>query len=166
MKQYILFFGLATAMLFFSQCEKKTYTLDPPPDKVQGLDGEWELYSVIAVDEVSLAKEERDLSDFYIGDGTTEVLTVTFNSDDKTFVITAGEIGRNYLPSEGTWSYDDNNYPEYIYLEDDNGTITTLKLQGPTRPQDQVLKFSFQRTCTVGGESIEYVGYRYEFNRL
>jgi hypothetical protein len=163
--KYIVVFVVLLGQLFFNNCTKKTYTLDPAADKVAGLNGDWELYSVIEVDEISLSKGERDISEFYLGDGTVEVLKVNFNSSNKTYEIIPGDIGRNYLPSSGTWSYDDNNYPEFIYLKDDNGEITTLKLQGPTRPQDQKLKISFQRSCSIGGESVEYVGYRYEFNR-
>lgn len=152
-------------VLLFSQCNKKTYTLDAPGSKVEGINGNWELYSVIQVDEISLAKLERDLSLYYLGNGDVEVMKITFNSSAMTFNITLGEIGRNYLPSSGTWSFDDNNFPKYIYLKDDNGVVTTLKLGGPTRPQDQQLKIAFQRSCSIDGEVKEYVGYRYEFNR-
>lgn len=163
--KYLLLSGILLGLLLFGNCTKKTYTLDEPASKIEGLNGSWTLYSVVQVDEVSLSKDERDISSFYIGDGTVEVPEVTFKSSDRTFEIVLGEIGRNYLPSSGTWSFDDDNFPLYIYLEEDNGTITTLKLQGPTRPQDQKLKFSFQRSCTILGEEKEYVGYRYEFNR-
>ena len=163
--KYILLSSIFLGLLLFGNCTKKTYTLDDPVSKIEGLNGSWTLYSVVQVDEISLSKDERDISSFYIGDGTVEVLEVTFKSSDKTFEIVLGDIGRNYLPTSGTWSFDDNNFPQFIYLEEDNGTVTTLKLQGPTRPQDQKLKFSFQRSCTILGEEKEYVGYRYEFNR-
>ena len=162
---YILSAILFLLMASLSQCKKKTYTLDPPSSKVEGLNGDWELYSVIQVDEKSLSKDERDLSEFYIGDGSAELMNVSFSSSNKTFEIVLGEIGRNFLPSSGTWSFDDDNFPSYIYLEADNGEVTSLKLQSTTRPQDQKLKFSFQRSCTINGENLEYVGYRYELNR-
>jgi len=123
------------------------------------------LYSVKQVDELSLAKEERDLSIYYLGNDSENVMSISFKSSDRTFEIELGDHGRNFLPSSGTWSFDNDNFPKYIYLEDDNGVVTTLKLGGPTRPQDQQLKIAFQRSCTVGGEVKEYVGYRYEFNR-
>jgi hypothetical protein len=154
---------LATALL--SQCKKETYTLGPPPSKIAGLNGDWKLYSVVQVDELSLAKGERNISEFYIDPDSTDVMQVNFNSDNFTFFISLGSIGRNYLPASGTWSFDNNDYPQYIYLEDEAGIITTLKLQGPTRPVDTQLKFSFQRSCIIDGEVKEYVGYRYEFNR-
>ena len=164
-KNRILFLAaIALIAVVASNC-KKTYTLEPPPSKIEGINGTWELYNVIQVDEVDLAKAERDISKFYVGDGTTEVMKITFNSEDYTYEITLGEMGKNYLPLSGTWSFDDNDYPEYIFLSDDGGNITVLKLQSPTRPQDQQLKFSFQRSCTINGEDTEYVGYRYEFNR-
>jgi hypothetical protein len=160
---FILIAILSVALL--SQCKKKTYTLDPPPSKIEGLNGDWSLYSVIQVDEISLSKGEKDISQFYLGSDTTTVMQASFSSTNKTFTITPGTMGRNYLPSSGTWTFDDNEYPQYIYLIDDNGVETTLKLQGPTRPQDTQLKFSFQRSCIINGEEKEYVGYRYEFNR-
>lgn len=162
--KYIILVTLLLTTVFLSRCAK-TYTLDSPPSKVEGLNGDWKLYSVNEVDEISLSKDERDISEFYIGDNSEDVLSISFNSSDKTFMITTGEIGRNYLPSSGTWSFDDDNYPQYIYLKDDDGVVTALKLQGPTRPQDMQLKFSFQRFCFIDGEEKEYVGYRYEFNR-
>ncbi len=147
-----------------SNC-KKTYTLDPPGSKIEGLGGTWELYSVVQVDQTDLAKAERDLSSFYLGDGSTDVMKITFNSSDFTFEVELGEIGRNFLPDSGTWEFDDDNFPQFIYLKDDEGNVTELEMLGPTRPQDQQLKFSFNRSCTIDGELIEYVGYRYEFNR-
>jgi len=150
--------------VFVSNC-KKTYTLDPAGSKIEGINGAWELYSVIQVDEVDLAKSERDISKFYVGDGTIEVMKITFKSSDFTYEVTLGDTGKNYLPSTGTWEFDNNEFPKFIFLDDGEGNITTLSLQGPTRPQDQQLKFSFKRSCTIGGELTEYVGYRYEFNR-
>lgn len=163
--KYLAIAFLSLTTVFLSHCVKKEYTLDPPPSKVEGLNGSWKLNSVIQVDEVSLSKGERDLSPFYIGEESMQVMEVAFKSSDKTFVITPGEIGRNYLPSSGIWAFDDDNYPQYIYLKDDAGEISTLKLQGPTRPADTELKFSFQRFCSINGLEQEYVGYRYEFNR-
>jgi hypothetical protein len=162
---YILILIALLSVTMLSQCKKKTYTLDPPPSKIEGLNGDWSLYSVIQVDEISLSKGEKDISQFYIGSDTTTVMQANFSSSDKTFTITPGTMGRNYLPSSGTWTFDDNDYPQYIYLVDDNGVETTLKLQAPTRPVDTELKFSFQRSCIINGEEKEYVGYRYEFNR-
>jgi hypothetical protein len=163
--KYLSLMLLLLTTVLVSRCNKKTYSLDPPPSKVEGLNGDWKLYKVIEVDEISLAKNERDISGFYIGDNTDSVLNITFNSPEKTFFITDGEIGRNYLPSSGTWTFDNDDFPQFLNLIDDEGEITRLKLQGPTRPQDMQLKFSFQRFCIVDDEFKEYVGYRYEFNR-
>jgi hypothetical protein len=161
---YISLIIVVLAATLLSQC-KKTYTLDPPPSKIEGLSGDWSLISVFQVDEVSLSKAERDLTEFYIAPDSANVMQVNFNADNFTFFFSMGSIGRNYLPASGTWSFDNNDYPQYIYLEDELGITTTLKLQGPTRPQDSLLKFSFQRSCVIDGEEREYVGYRYEFNR-
>jgi len=160
---YLLFILILTSVVV-SNC-KKTYTLDPPESKIEGINGSWELYSVVQVDQTDLAKAERDISIFYLGDGTTSVMIITFNSSDFTFEVELGDIGRNYLPSSGTWKFDDDNFPQYIYLTDDEGNVTELEMLGPTRPQDQQLKYSFNRSCTIDSELIEYVGYRYEFNR-
>ena len=163
-KIYLLFVLMLTAFVV-SNCKKTEHTLDSPASKIEGINGSWELYSVIQVDETDLAKAERDLSVFYLGDGSTDVMIITFNSSDFTFEIEIGEIGRNYLPTSGTWEFDDNNFPKFIYLTDDEGIVTELELQSSTRPQDQQLKFSFNRSCTIEGILTQYVGYRYEFNR-
>jgi len=160
---YLLLILILTSVVV-SNC-KKTYTLDPPGSKVEGINGTWVLYNVVQVDQTDLAKAERDISKFYLGDGTTSVMEIIFNSSDFTFEVKLGEIGRNYLPSNGTWKFDDDNFPKFIFLTDDEGNVTELEMQGPTRPQDQQLKYSFNRNCTIGGELIQYVGYRYEFNR-
>ena len=160
---YILMILILTSVIV-SNC-KKTYTLDEPESKIEGINGTWILYSVVQVDEVDLAKAERSLTDLYIGDGTTSVMEITFNSSNFTYEVTLGEIGKNYLPTNGTWEFDNNEFPEFIYLDDGQGNITVLTMQGPTRPQDQHLKFSFKRSCTIENELTEYVGYRYEFNR-
>jgi hypothetical protein len=161
-KLYLLL-GLSLLIILVSNC-KKTYTLDPPPNQVEGINGTWILEAVIEVDEFDLAKPSRDISSFYTGDDVT-VMTVTFNSTDFTFEFTPGDKGQNYLPSSGIWEFDDNAFPQFIFLTDDDGMKTTLYLKGPTRPQDQLLKFSFNRSCVIDGEETEYVGYGYEFNR-
>lgn len=161
---YFLMIIVLTSIIV-SNCKKTEYKLDPPGSHVEGINGTWELYSVIQVDEVDLAKSERDLSEFYLGDGTTEVMKISFNSSDFTYQVILGDIGKNYLPTSGTWEFDDDNFPQLVFLDDGEGNITTLSLQGPTRPQDQQLKFSFKRSCTIENELTEYVGYRYEFNR-
>jgi hypothetical protein len=160
---YLLLILILTSVVV-SNC-KKSYTLDPPPSSIDGINGSWELYSVIQVDEFDLAKPERNISKFYLGEGSSAVMEITFNSSDLTFEITLGQIGKNYLPTSGTWKFDDDNFPQYIYLKDDEGNVTTLTLQGPIRPQDQQLKYSFDRSCTINGEFVPYVGYRYEYNR-
>ena len=152
------------AIITLSNCNEKDYPLDPPPSKINGINGTWELISVVEVDEFDLAKPERDISSFYTGVGVT-VMMATFNSDDFTFEIIPGDKGQNYLPTTGTWEFDNNDFPTFIYLTDDEGAVTNLALKGPTRPQDQLLKFSFNRSCIIDGEETEYVGYRYEFNR-
>lgn len=166
MMKKIIVLILPLFLLFtLSECKKKSYTLDPPASKLEGINGSWELANVVQVDEIDLAKAERDISDFYINEGSTNVLEITFNSSDMTFEVVLGDIGKNYLPASGTWSFDDTNFPEYIYLVDEDGNTTVLSLQGPTRPQDQQLKFSFKRFCIIDAVDTEYVGYRYEFNR-
>lgn len=165
MKKIIIVALPLILLLGLNNCKKKTYTLDPPASKVEGLGGDWELYSVVIIDEIDLAKAERDISQFYISDSSTSVLKASFTSADRSFEITPGSMGKNYLPTSGTWSFDDDNYPSYIFLKDDDGIVTRLKLQGPTRPQDQKLKFSFNRFCEIDAVDTEYVGYRYEFNR-
>ena len=160
---YLLLVLILTAVAV-SNC-KKTYTLDPPASKIDGINGSWILYSVVQVDQTDLAKAERNISEFYLGDGSSAVMEITFNSSDFTFEVQLGDIGRNFLPSSGTWEFDDDNFPQFIYLTDDEGNVTELEMQGPTRPQDQQLKYSFNRSCTIEDELIQYVGYRYEFNR-
>ena len=160
---YLLLILILTSV-FVSNC-KKTYTLDSPASHVDGINGTWILYSVVQVDEFDLAKPERDISKFYLGDGSISVMEITFNSSDFTFEITLGQIGKNYLPTSGTWKFDDDNFPKYIFLKDDEGNVTTLTMQAPTRPQDQQLKYSFDRSCTIDGDFVPYVGYRYEYNR-
>jgi len=152
-------------LLTLSDCKKENYTLDPPGSKVEGINGAWEINKVIQVDELDLSKSERDLSLLYINEFSTAVLEIIFNSSEMTFMITPGSSGKNYLPSSGTWAFDDDAYPTKILLKDEGGTTTVLSLQGPTRPQDLYLKFSFQRSCIIDDVDTEYVGYRYEFNR-
>lgn len=165
MKKILLIILPLFFLFSLTECKKKTYTLDPPVSKVEGVNGTWELYSVVQVDELDLAKAERNISNFYIDQNSTNVLQITFKSSDMTFEVVLGDIGRNYLPTSGSWYFDDDNYPEYIYLEDEDGNSTELSLQGPTRPQDNQLKYSFKRSCVIDGVEEEYVGYRYEFNR-
>lgn len=159
------FLAIAIVGIAFSSCKEKIEgELGEPFDKVAGLAGTWELTSFIQKDLNNPVKEERDLSSFYIQDGITP-LQLTFGETDRSYSA-AIEVGRNYFGTEGTWGYDDDQYPSSIYLFSETDTLT-FDLGRMVREFDNTLLIELPRGCSLGtADAIETVVYKFEFARV
>jgi hypothetical protein len=151
-----------TTFVLLSCTKEETPTLDPPFDKVQGLDGTWEVSSAAIIDEQSVLKDEIDLSDFYTADPSS-LMRLTFNSVDFSYSVEEGE-GINYFGSGGNWEYDDPNFPAYIYLYTQADSVAdTIVLQMGTTVNEFInnLDLKFPRECN----STVVSAYRFSFQR-
>ena len=158
----ILFF----AFLILTGCHKERgedAELGTPFSKVEGLSAApWIVTSVSIQDGVDPALSTRDFSPFYLSGNNK--LQISFDKDG-TFMVVPGD-GLNFLPLEGTWTFDDEFAPRKIILTSSNGT-QELQLLGPTRIVDEEFKFRFDKyKCEIDGEVIPVYSYIANFVRL
>lgn len=155
----IQFFALLMLMVFaMTACKPEEIVLDPPPSKLEGINGTFVLSEVIQQDP------------FILGDGATldvtaifttgTAPTITFDSGAFTFSYAKGD-GPDYLGAAGSWAFDNDDYPTQINMN--NGLSQyALKLRHTIRPQDEYLEVNFERGC--GGNPT--VVYQFKFARL
>ena len=141
-----------------SSCKEDRPTLQPPGSKLEGINATFELYEVSQVDELTLSfNKERDVTAAFLG---TNPGTITFDSENFTYSVEAND-SPNYLGTEGTWAFDDNEFPTMITLNTSDGRTLELPMLATIRPQDQHLKFMLTKSCN--GET--NLSYKYNFKR-
>jgi hypothetical protein len=132
--------------------------LGEPFDKLTGMHGTWVIASFIQKDLNNPVKEERDLSTYYVQDGT-DPLEINFDKDSRAYTVDL-TVGRNYFGDGGDWSFDNDDYPSFLIL--DTGTDTLqFELGAAVRPYDNMLSLELPRGC----DDTETVIYKFEFNR-
>lgn len=162
-KNHIILTVLLIAIGFVA-CKKTIEgELGEPFDKVKGLSGTWELAKFEQQDLNNPIQETRDLSSFYI-DGQVTPLQITFGSDRSYDV--ALEMGKNYFGTEGTWSFDDEDYPSFLILDTGADTLE-YNLGAVVREFDNTLQIDYLRGCEdSNGNFTETVVYKFIFNRI
>jgi hypothetical protein len=162
MKKVILFLTISMGIFFFS-CEKiEEKEIGEPQSKLDGLSGSWIINSVIQIDERNLPVRSRDISSYYIS--TNNKIAADFKSD-KTFTMQAGD-GINYLGTgSGTWNFDNDEFPAYLFLNYNGQNQLKLLLGGPTRIIDNELKLLYTSSCDTDTSSVPRVSYKYVFTR-
>lgn len=156
---------LLIIMAIGSGCrEIRDAELGEPFSKIEGLTlTKWEITSISIVDGADPARSSRDFGEFYLNGDSR--LTLSFD-ENGTFIVEVGD-GLNFLPSDGTWQFDDPDFPTKIILNADTEP-QELQLEAPTRFVDQELKVRFDKFFCVleEGEPEEPVySYRLIFQR-
>jgi hypothetical protein len=149
----------------FSSCKPDVKgELGDPSDKVAGLNGKWEVASFVQQDPNNPIREERDLSEFYVVAGETPT-RITFNKEDRTYAVEAGP-GKNYFSTGGTWAFDNDQFPTYLYLYNATDTIQTL-LGSIVTERNSQLEIELENYCTdAEGVKTTSAIYRFTFNRV
>jgi hypothetical protein len=148
---------LLTLTLLLAACKPEEIILDPPPSKLEGINGTFTLVNATQVDPFVIGSNNKlDITTVFTTDG---VPSLTFNSGNFTYIFNPGG-GPNYLGSNGTWAFDNNDYPTRIAMNP-GGTQFDLKLLHTIRPQDEHLEVQFERAC--GGTTA--VIYQFKFAR-
>jgi hypothetical protein len=138
--------------------------LGEPANKIDGMSGTWEIASFKQQDPNNPIREERDLSEFYIVDGQTPS-QLTFDKESKTYSVITGP-GKNYFGTGGTWAFDNDEYPTYLYLYTGTDTLETL-LGSVVRPSDAQLNIQLENFCEAAdGSRTTTAIYTFTFNRL
>jgi len=160
---YLILF-IALAGIFNSCREDRVTEIGTPFSKIEGLTmAPYELTNVSIIDGVDPARAERDFTNFYIGG--EQILRIDF-SDDMTFTVIQGDMGLNFLPESGTWSFDNAEAPSQVILNDGT-TSQILNLNAPTRKVDPTLEFSYDKySCEIDGEITAVYSYSAVFDRV
>ena len=104
-----VFLGTVLAM---GGCKPEpTATIGDPFDNFEGMLGQWELSGFLQLDDQSPLFEERDLTQFYTGDG---IVPMTLSLEESGMYSVVIEKGRNYFGAQGTWDLDDKERPTPI----------------------------------------------------
>jgi hypothetical protein len=142
-------------MAFVLQACKPKEVFEPgdPFSSLKGIHGTWAIDQVLQVDKLSTKSDNSlDVSSFFMG---ASPLEITFNSDDFTWSVAAGDAP-NYLGASGTWSFDDNDFPSVINIVEGSAT-RTFTLNRPVREQvDQYLDFTMERPACNGDVAVAY----------
>lgn len=160
MKKIIFLLAVGIVVLACNKEEDKE--IGSPQSKVDGISGSWLISSVIQIDERNLPIRSRDISSYYTS--TSNKIAANFKSD-KTFTMQSGD-GINYLGTgAGTWSFDNDASPAYLFLNYQGQSTLKIALGGPTRSSDTELKLLYTSTCDTDTSSVPRVSYNYVFKR-
>lgn len=159
-----LFFMLLATTLLLQACQDDDVAIGDPGSKLDGINGSWELVQVVQIDETSFGRDEWDVSPVFV---TGDAPEITFNSSSFTYV--AESNGKpSFIGTSGTWSFKNdlnpnsaNEAPEYIELNNQDGSTIRLNLASTIRPSDTRLRVEYTRDCS-GTASVSY---RYEYER-
>ena len=148
---------LLIVALAISACKPDELVLDPPGSKLDGINDSFTLTEVIQIDPFVIGSGNYlDVTSVFTSGAAP---TITFNSADFTFTFNAGD-GPNYLGTGGTWTFDNNDYPTLINMNDGTGQYV-LSLLHTIRPQDKFLEVQYERSC---GTQVT-VRYQFKFSR-
>ena len=138
--------------------------LGTPSDKVEGINGTWEIATFSQQDPNNPIREERDLSEFYVIPGETPT-QLTFDKTNRTYTVQAG-AGKNFFGDGGSWGFDNDEYPTYLMLYTPTDTIQTL-LGSVVRPTDTQLRIQLENACVdaAGIKTVTSI-YKFSFNRV
>ncbi|MEN7549089.1 DUF5004 domain-containing protein [Rapidithrix thailandica] len=96
-------------------------------NKIEGIEGDWSVQSVKQIDEIALndgaLNYEMDITDLFDFDD----YHISFTSDDEGNPATFEVKGKapNYVDTEGTWQFDNVEFPTKVMLFTDGATEAT-----------------------------------------
>jgi hypothetical protein len=129
-----------------------------PSSKVDGISDSWTISEVTMVDEVSVNKDELEVSAFFTNQASP--ISLEFTAASKTYTA-SGNMANNFFGAGGTWSFDDDSFPTMVTLLTSEGQLIELNLNGPIREVDQELNVQFTKSCVDEPRS----SYKFKFSR-
>lgn len=126
---------------------------------ITGVNGTWQIDHVEILDFSLPVPEGRDISDFYTQQAS--LLGLSFNSNGQTYQVLNPESPGNVFGQSGTYLFDDNEFPEEMWLVSGTDTIQ-LGLLNMVREIDPYMGLKFDR---VQCDS-KYAEYNYTFKRM
>lgn len=150
---------LGMLALAIGACQPDPYKeIGDPYSVITGINGSWTLGAVEVEDRSFPQWETREFTDFFV-DNPVEL---DFNAQDNSYSITASSLdGLPFNSTNGTYAFDDPEYPSNLYLISSGGDTTSVELGNMVRDVDPLLLFQAMRTkCDA-----VYARYIYTFNR-
>lgn len=137
-----------------------------PFSKVEGMDGTWTIGMVNQIDEQSVLRDAKDLSEYFIIPGE-QALEMTFDDGDFTYDVVPG-TGSNPFGDGGTWTFDDIDYPTELWLmPTDQSDTLSFALGQPVYAHSPDLYLNLNKYCVDGatGDEVLILAYEYKFIR-
>ena len=143
-------------------CRPDIKEIGEPSSHVTGIEGTWEVNRVDLVDLALDLPEEMEITEFYL-DGTSAPLTISFDYNAKTYEVIEAGAGTSFLGTNGTWAYDDPEYPTEMIVVTNASETLNLSLTKMVRASDAEMGFELKREkCAPGDHN---VAYKYNFTR-
>jgi len=142
-KILILAFAVALAV---GGCRPEPFApIGEPLDRVAGLVGDWNVVSVTQIDEVKLNLEEPDFSKDVTNLFDFFEFAVSF-TEGGAFTVAPGDAPNFVGVTEGTWAFDDPDYPTVLQLTEAGGTEPSATFALNRLPQEDLnLELRFER---------------------
>lgn len=161
MKKTLIFGLLALGVI---ACRPEPYEeIGQAYSVITGIDGKWDL-SMVEVEDRSFPQwETMDISDHFVGALGSNEVSIDFDADARSYNISANNLdGLPFTSLNGTYAFDDEEYPSNLYLfTPGSSDTTTVALAGMVRAIDPELKFQeLKSSCDE-----VYARYIYTFNR-
>lgn len=126
----------------------------------EGISGNWSL-NLVEIEDLTLpVPESRDITDFYLSEGS---LSIQFDAEAGTYTVSNPNAPGNIFGSSGTFSFDDPEFPEDITLSSSTNTVT-LSLTNMVRSIDNEMGMIRQRSKCDSDNP--YINYRFNFIRV
>lgn len=129
-------------------CKKEPKIYDPS-SKLDGINATWVLNKVTQTDP-SDKDNPLDISYVYTEGNPIEL---TINSSDLSYSF--NQSNPIFMGNNGTWKFDDNDFPTQIEITHD-GKTDVLPLLRTVRAVDAVLTFQLDKFCDGGTKTTSY----------
>ena len=144
-------------VLIISGCKKpyeKKDIGDPiySPEKARViLNGKWTVRKITHIDEKSLTKESIEITDYFLQNPGSQLPSITFNTDNNTYISDTAGVAISYFGSGGKWLFDNDQYPSRIYLL--RGAADTVLINIAANLQSREAYLSFRESFSCSGEA-------------
>jgi len=161
--KYTNFLLILTIVSFSLHCKKEEAPpIGAPYSQVKGIQDEWELNKVEMSDDITDPDVLIDVSDLMLGD-TASILSFS----EKNYILQAGS-SIHFIPAQGEWFFDNNEFPSQIHLASGGNEIIVDHLHPVREVVDNTLKYRYHRIAdacagTYAGQSV--VSYVYTYTR-
>lgn len=143
--------------LLSTSCRKEYKEIGEEPSKIEGITAHWVLSSCNIIDKAATVEETMDVTSFFTSKGNLP--NVTFHMEGGAGTYTSDTSGVALLffgGANGTWSFDNNDYPTKVLITPAGSTQPiSYPLAATIRPTDTYLKLDKSVSCG-GAEKLVY----------